>query len=78
MNIEGAEVMALSGMRHTLTRTRAMVVSCHDFLTSDNPDDPRRTKKDVIAMLEDAGFTTYTRPDVPLAFVRDYVYARGA
>ena len=78
MNIEGAELMALSGMRRTLSRTRAIVVSCHDFLTSDDPDDPRRTKKDVIAMLGDAGFTTYTRPDAPMVFVRDYVYAHSA
>jgi len=25
-----------------------------------------------------AGFTTYTRPDAPMVFVRDYVYAHSA
>ena len=75
MNIEGAEVPALAGMTTTLARTRAVVISCHDFLAN-APDDPRRTKARVIAVLEAAGFTIVTRPDAPLPFVRDYVYGR--
>ena len=77
MNIEGAEVMALSGMRRTLARTRTLVVACHDFLASRSPDDPRRTSAKVIAILTAAGFETYSRSDAPLPFVRDYVYAHA-
>jgi FkbM family methyltransferase len=75
MNIEGAEIAALRGMHETLARTRAVVVSCHDFLAT-SADDPRRTKTSVTALLQQAGFTTTTRPDAAQIFVRDYVYGR--
>ena len=75
MNIEGAEVTALSGMPETLARTQAVVISCHDFLAS-GPDDSRRTKTRVMKFLGEAGFSVLTRPDAPLDFLRDYVYGR--
>ena len=75
MNIEGAEVRALSGMPETLARARAVAVSCHDFLATE-ASDARRTKAQVIRILEDAGFTLSTRPQAQFAFLRDYVYGR--
>lgn len=76
MNIEGAEAMALAGMRNTLGRTLFIVVSCHDFLATGGNDDPMRTKAAVMRMLSEAGFLVSTRPDAPRKFMRDFVYGR--
>ena len=75
VNVEGAELEALAGMRDTLAKAAAIVVSCHDFLAT-RPDDPRRTKARVIPFLEAAGFTVTLRPDAPFSFAKDYVYGR--
>ena len=75
MNIEGAELAALAGMKELLTRSRAIVISCHDFLAT-SPDDPRRTKSAVIEILRDTGFVVTTRPDAKYRFLLDFVYGR--
>jgi FkbM family methyltransferase len=76
MNIEGAEVRALRGMRHSAPRVANLMVSCHDFLA------PRqgvsfRTKDDVRGLLLEYGFSVTRRWRGDLRpYARDYVYAR--
>ncbi len=78
MNIEGAERAALEAAGELLARTDRAVIACHDFLADpDDPDDPMRTKRAVCEILERAGFAVATRPDHPLVWVRDFVYARS-
>lgn len=73
MNIEGAETKALRGMTSWLAATRAVAISCHDFLATE-PDDPGRTKDDVWRLLDEAGFELTHRPEANPRFVRYYVY----
>lgn len=79
MNIEGAERPTLAVASELLARTDHAVIACHDFLADPgDPGDPMRTHAPVRAILERAGFTVTTRPDHPLPWVRDFVYARRA
>ncbi len=76
MNIEGSERPALEVAAGLLAHTDHAVIACHDFLADpDDPDDPMRTREPVAAILQNAGFTVSTRPDHPLPWVRDFVYA---
>jgi FkbM family methyltransferase len=72
MNIEGAERFAIQGMEQTLRHTRAVCVSCHDFLAG---DDHLRTKGLVLEFLERRGFRVATRsePGLPL-YILDQVW----
>ena len=67
MNIEGAELDALSGAGALLDRTRHVCISCHDFLGMP-------TKAQAIALLTQHGFDVVTRDDAPEPWTRDYVY----
>jgi FkbM family methyltransferase len=79
MNIEGAERLALPGMKESLALCHAVAVSCHDFRVED-PQDPAfgveafRTKDQVRASLEEAGFVVKTRDADPSPSTRDVVY----
>lgn len=73
MNIEGSEVAALRGMPEALSRTRNVVISCHDFIADRTGDPWFRTKDDVVAILTEAGFEVSGRTD-DRPFVADYVY----
>jgi FkbM family methyltransferase len=73
MNIEGAETLALEGAARTLSRTRSICVSCHDFVADQGGPDQMRTRTTVVEQLRAAGFDVSLRDD-PRPYVRDYVY----
>jgi FkbM family methyltransferase len=73
MNIEGAERLAIRGMRDALQRTRHVVISCHDFLAAEIGDESLRTKELIIRALASAGFKVETR-EHRHQFIADYVY----
>jgi len=69
MNIEGSEVSALRGATETLAKTTNVCVSCHDFLGM-------LTRTRVKQVLEDAGFTVFSRADAEDSCRADYLYGR--
>ena len=69
MNIEGSEGCALAGATETLGRTLNVCVSCHDFLGM-----PTKTR--VEQVLEDAGFSVFSRADAEDSCRADYLYGR--
>jgi FkbM family methyltransferase len=73
MNIEGAEAAALRGMSASLGRVQSVCISCHDFLADTGADPSVRTKAEVTALLQGAGFTLTTRDDAR-PWIADYVY----
>lgn len=74
MNIEGAERLALPGMKRTLAMTRSVCIACHDFRAERGHGDWFRSRKEVDTALREAGFTVVTRPDHQHDFVRDHLY----
>jgi FkbM family methyltransferase len=58
MNIEGAERMALPGMVATLELARNAVIAAHDFRADRGDGEQFRTRAEVVAAMEAAGFTT--------------------
>ncbi len=73
MNIEGAERLALSGMREMVRKTKNVCIACHDFLANEGGPDELRTKADVIAFLKQNGFVVSLRESEG-DFLRNYVY----
>lgn len=73
MNIEGAERLAIHGMRETLKRTEMLCISCHDFLAERTGDSSLRTKKEVQAFLRENGITVLERMDGK-SYLRDQVW----
>lgn len=61
MNIEGAERLAIRGMRETLKQTEVVCISCHDFLAARSRDQNLNTKNDVRCFLEENGIKTLAR-----------------
>jgi FkbM family methyltransferase len=74
MNIEGAESLAIQGMKRTIRRTRHVVISCHDFLATTGFDDPMRTKSIVSDFLRSHGFHITGREDDRRPWIRDTLY----
>ncbi len=76
MNIEGAERLAIRGMRETLNQTEALCISCHDFLAEVTGDDAFKTKNTVMRFLQDRGFDIIERsyPGLP-PYICDQVWA---
>lgn len=74
MNIEGAERLALAGMREMAQKTRDVCIACHDFLADEGGSNELRTKADVIRFLKENGFTVILRED---GFFQNYVYGRN-
>ncbi len=74
MNIEGAEMLALSGMGEMVRKTKNVCISCHDFLANEGGPNDLRTKADVIAFLKLNGFVVSLRESDGRCTVRDYVY----
>jgi FkbM family methyltransferase len=68
MNIEGAEAQAIQGMDRSLSITRALCISCHDFRGF-------RTKAIVQEAVERAGFRIVPRDRDPRPYVADQVNA---
>lgn len=73
MNIEGAEVMALKGMKGMLHRIKSICVSCHDFRADRGEGEYFRTRDFVIDFLGTNGFKLKFRDD-PRPHVRDQVF----
>jgi FkbM family methyltransferase len=73
MNIEGAELQTIEGMRETLRITRHICIACHDFRSGEGLD--LHTREPVVAFLRAAGFQISLRQDDPRDFVRDHVHA---
>ena len=71
MNIEGAEMLALSGMREMVQKTRNVCIGCHDFLADEGGPEEMRTKADVIRFLEENGFAVFVGES---EFLDNYVY----
>lgn len=76
MNIEGAERLAIRGMRETAPRCRNIVISCHDFIANGGGADQFRTFDEVKLTLESLGYETKCRPDHPTPWGRYYIYGR--
>jgi FkbM family methyltransferase len=74
MNIEGAEVAALQGMRETMPKVARICVCCHDFRADRGDGEQYRTRAFVEHFLTAAGFVLSSRPDSPHDFVRDHIY----
>jgi FkbM family methyltransferase len=75
MNIEGAEGLAVHGMRRTLHVTENLAVSCHDFIADASGDESMRTKTLVREVLEAHGFTVTERTSDTRPWIRDTLYA---
>jgi FkbM family methyltransferase len=73
MNIEGAERLALSGMREMVRKTKHVCIACHDFLADEGGAGELRTKADVICFLRQNGFVVSLRGSEE-DFIRNYVY----
>lgn len=74
MNIEGAEVAALRGMKSLFGQTQNFAVSCHDFLGQRSGVRAFRTYVEVAHLLELEGYDILPRADVR-PYVADVVYA---
>ena len=78
MNIEGAEIGALEGAQALLARTRAVIISCHDFIADSGGDPSMRTRERVENTLREAGFVLDARPDRGAPWLNDIVPAHRA
>jgi FkbM family methyltransferase len=74
MNIEGAEVRALLGMKETISRIRSICVCCHDFRADRGQAEEYRTRDFVTGFLKKNGFTVSRRSSDPRDFVRDHLF----
>ena len=76
MNIEGAERLAIRGMREGLPRTHTLCICCHDFLADICGDDLLRTREAVTEFLEENHMRVKQEngPGV-LPYVRERVWA---
>lgn len=75
MNIEGAEALAVRGMERTFRMTRALCISCHDFLADGGGDESFRTKTAVQDAVRRAGFRVVPRDTDPRPYVAAQVNA---
>jgi len=74
MNIEGAERLALAGMREMMKKTKNICISCHDFLANEGGPNELRTKSVVVGFLKENGFVVSLRETDGRCNVRDFVY----
>jgi len=75
MNIEGAEALAIQGMSQSIQNTKAVCISCHDFLGDSCSNEQMRTKAKVAAFLEQNGFRIFSRDNDPRPYIRDQLNA---
>jgi FkbM family methyltransferase len=71
MNIEGAERLAIGGMREMVQKTRNVCIGCHDFLADEGGPEEMRTKAEVIGFLKQNGFAIFINES---EFLDNYVY----
>lgn len=76
MNIEGAERLAVLGMKQLFPRLAGLCISCHDFAADGGGPEEMRTKDEVRAALKSAGYVIRSRPDHGNPCVRDCLYGR--
>jgi FkbM family methyltransferase len=77
MNIEGAERMAIRGMKKTISITRYVAIACHDFLDQEGSSEQHAIRDAVIDFLRKHNFEIAQRPDDPRAYVRDHIYGKS-
>ncbi len=75
MNIEGAEIKALYGMKNCIKKTKYVCISCHDFLADRDGNKQMRTKNDVSNFLTQNGFKIVSRESDGRPWIRDQVNA---
>jgi FkbM family methyltransferase len=75
MNIEGAESLALLGMKESIKRVQTMCICCHDFRAERGHGEQFRTRSFVSQFLNDHGFALLGRPDDARDYVRDHIFA---
>jgi FkbM family methyltransferase len=78
MNIEGAETLALRGMRDTIGKVRSICVCCHDFRANRGHGEQYRTRDFVWRFLTENGFEVSRRAGDPRDFVEDHLHGRRA
>lgn len=75
MNIEGAEIAAITGMEQSLRITGALCISCHDFRANRGDGEFFRTRAAVRDAIKRAGFRIVQRDEDPRPYVADQVNA---
>jgi FkbM family methyltransferase len=74
MNIEGAERLAIRGMRRAAGLARHICIAAHSFRTARGDGAFFDTRGDVVDFLRDTGFRIRTRDDDPRPYVRDHIH----
>jgi FkbM family methyltransferase len=74
MNIEGAEIRALQGMKDTIANVQNICVCCHDFRADRGHGEEYRTRDFVSEFLTENGFSVSRRTLDSRDFVRDHVF----
>lgn len=74
MNIEGAERLAVKGMKAIAPSVRQVAISCHDFIADRGGGNEFRTLHEVRQTLEDLGFTVRRRDHAPNDWTRDTLF----
>lgn len=74
MNIEGAETLALEGMKDSLSRTRHVCIACHDFRADRGEGEYFRTRSKVEKVLRDLGFQILPTDTHTGNVIRDHVH----
>jgi len=75
MNIEGAERLAICGMREMIRKTRYACIACHDFRTGEDNSQIFSTREIVIDFLRSNDFRIVTRAKDARPYVADHVHA---
>ncbi len=71
MNIEGAERLAIAGMKTCVSKIEALCISCHDFIADAGGSDDQRTKSVVRDFLIENKFEIITRELDSRSWIRD-------
>jgi FkbM family methyltransferase len=78
MNIEGYERLALQGGRQVLSRTRHVVIACHDFLDIDGDARFYSTLNETKEILEELGFCVQKQEDRDRPWVACHLHGVNA
>ena len=78
MNIEGAERLAVQGMREIAPKVLHVAISCHDFIADSGGDDSFRTLSFVRDQLHFMGFRTQMAPAPKMAWDSYMIYGDRA
>jgi FkbM family methyltransferase len=74
MNIEGAERLAIPGMRAAVGMTRNICIAAHSFRAARGDGEFFDSRPAVVDFLSSAGFRLSTRDGDPRPFVRDHIH----